>query len=262
MNKIYGAKQVGRVSYFVDNLGILETIIEENRIKKSNGTEVNPRTGQEEYYVSLSRSMTAAAIRNNKRWRYGLILDGDTLSERYAIEPYSFAGNNINNQKGFRIKTLVSYNNGTYVLSMVNWPTIEIDFDTFSYLKNEIESQSDEFNRAHKLEHQVGGKRKVRGALIDEKFNYGVKHGDGGQILKGELPGSVQTQLLKGSGTNEYEERIWCRQYPHINIANSIRGIIVPKKEIPDLETDTDPLLSAIRDLLDERCNGYDIVYY
>ena len=260
---IFASKQVGKLSYFVKDLAVLYNIIDEQRIKQSNNPEVNPRSGRKEFYVSFSRDMTAAAIRNNKRWKYGIVVDGDRLSEHYHIEPFSFTGDALNNGKDLRIKYLVSYDDNTYALNLVNWPTIQIDKSSYEAIKNMILSQSEKFNNEHKLVYQDEGKVRRNGHMIVEKFTYNVKHGDSGQLLSShEVPGSVKTQLMKGQSTNEYEERVWADKYPFIDISGCIKGIILPKNELSDFETSELPLVTKIREVLDETCNNYDIIFY
>lgn len=90
--KIVASKQVGDVSYLVGDLEILYNVVKDEVILGSKKPEKNPRTGKSENYVSLSRNYTSAALRNNSRWKYGVLLDGDKLSDHYHIEPISYAG--------------------------------------------------------------------------------------------------------------------------------------------------------------------------
>lgn len=67
MIRLIEEKQVGPVSYMVKEPAVLYTILETNRILRSRKQEYNPDTKEDQYYVSLSRDMTAAAIRNESR---------------------------------------------------------------------------------------------------------------------------------------------------------------------------------------------------
>ena len=78
-------KQVGEVSYMVADLDVLLYILDDEMLLRSRLQELNPKTRKKEYYLSLSRNLTAAAKRNGKRWRWGVILNGDKLSDRYSI---------------------------------------------------------------------------------------------------------------------------------------------------------------------------------
>lgn len=265
MLRVYAAKQVGDLSYLVGDLSVLYDIIKYQRIKHSRNPELNPKTGKKSYYISLSRNLTAAALRNSKRWRYGVILDGNMLSNKYHIEPFSFTGFNLNRGSNLRVKYLVLYDDGSCKLNLVHWPTIDISRKTFDYIKNLILSQDDEFNRAHKLVVQEGGKRRVEGHLIVEKYLYNVQHGDSGRLLADaeDLPTEVKYQLTKGKSTNEYEERIWMSESEeYLDIRKCIKGIVMPKDEFDDFETDDNPDVSAIREALDEIRQNYTVTYY
>ena len=110
MQNITAAKQVGSLSYMVESQTILDLILRTGRIKSSQKPERNPNTGEESKFVSFSRNMTSAAIRNSKRWRWGVIIDGDRLSDRYSIVPISFVGVLTNkNSANFKVKCITKY---------------------------------------------------------------------------------------------------------------------------------------------------------
>lgn len=90
MNVITASKSVGQLSYFVRDLETLYTIILSGQLKQSKNQEYNKNKHEKSIYISLSRNLTAATIRNNDRCRYGIVIDGNRLSDRYHIEPYSF----------------------------------------------------------------------------------------------------------------------------------------------------------------------------
>ena len=262
-SEILAAKQVGDVSYMVADLSVLYTIIDSESIKQSNSTEYNPRQKSDGHYVSLSRDFTAAALRNNKRWRYGVILDGNKLSERYHVEPFSFPGSVINSGGKFAIKELTSYDDNTYKLVIVNRPAMSVPRVVFNYLEEQILNLPESYKDSHHLVVQEEGIRRVKGRKIDTKYLFNVKHGDGGRILSkfDSLPEYVKYVLTKSAGTNEYEERIWTERN-YISIKGCILGLVLPQKEIPDFETDDRKLVVALRDLMDSKMNEYQIVYY
>lgn len=262
--KIYAAKQVGDLSYFVSDISILGQIIRTAQIRQSNNPEFNPRVKKKQYYVSLSRNMTAAAIRNNKRWRYGVVIDGDKLSNRYHIEPFSFAGTSINRGNQLGVKELTAYDDGTYKLRLVSWPAMDISKSTFEYLEDLILSKDETFNQEHKLVIQDGGKRRVGGRMITKKYVYNVKHGDGRKLLGKveDLPNEIVEFLTTSSETNEYEERVWTNTQ-YIDISGCIKGLILPKGEIPDFETEQEnKIIVDIRECLDEEYDEYKLTYY
>ena len=112
--KILASKQVGEVSYLVGDLQILYNVVKDEVILGSKKPEKNPRTGKLENYVSLSRNYTSAALRNNSRWKYGVLLDGDKLSDHYHIEPISYVGAV---SKNLRLKPLQNMMMGSVTLT-------------------------------------------------------------------------------------------------------------------------------------------------
>lgn len=143
MQKIIAAKQVGDVSYLVSNDSTLRTILVEERILSSTRQEKNPNTSKLQNYVSLARNLTTAAIRNNSRWRWGVILDGDKLSSRYRIEPYSFSGAGAiaNSKNVLRIKYIAKYDTGICVVAPVNWRAQKISEKAYDAIKRAMLSQ-------------------------------------------------------------------------------------------------------------------------
>lgn len=262
MNVITAAKQIGDLSYFCKHFTTLCNIVEDERISSGSSMEYNPRTKKKSKYVSMSRHMTAATLRNNKRWKYGVIVDGTKLSNRYHIEPFSFTGASIR-KSTLRVKGITKYDDGSCTLSLVNWPTMDTSSKVFDYFENLILDQPESFNDSHKLVIQTQGKRRVKGRLIERKYVYNVIHGDGGKLISSfeSLPDYVKYLLLKGSKTNEYEERLWTSS-AFIDISGCIKGIIIPKSEFKDFETSENPEAVILRDICDKTLKNYDVIYY
>lgn len=97
MQSVLANKQVGDLSYFVNSLATLTQIISTENMMSSEKLErnYNVKPSKLSRYVSFSRSMADTPKRNPKRWKYGLITDGDKLSNKYHIEPYSFVGTSL-----------------------------------------------------------------------------------------------------------------------------------------------------------------------
>ena len=166
-------KQVGPVSYMVRTPDVLFNIVSGNKILRSKKPEYNPKTKKNQYYVSLSRNLTAAAERNSERWSYGVVLDGTKLSNRYNIEPVSYVGQTTI-RSAVSVKTLTAYDNDTYYVTFVRFPSIKISRTTYDKLKTAILNLPEDTKELKKLVYQSGGKRAVRGAKIAEKFNFNV----------------------------------------------------------------------------------------
>ena len=249
------SKQVGNISYFVDNIQPLINIIDQGRILSSRKPEYNNKLKKNMKYVSFSRSISAARQRNNARWKWGLVIDGNKLSERYSIEPYSYAGANYNKGTTFRVKSITAYDDNTYTLSLVNWPTIQISEKVFNSIKNSIDNKmSDEMKQKKKLLVSGEGKRIVNGHKIKQKYLFNVPSG-GIQLNPETFPKEMYSQLFKTSYTNEYEERVWTSR-EFIDIENTIIQAIVPNSEFNEADNDCKELIKLCED------KGIKLIYY
>lgn len=243
---IFSAKQVGPISYLTSTRERLTRNIELQRIRTSRNTEYNNTRQQKMYYVSFSRDLTAAAKRNPDRWAYGLVVDGDKLSNRYHIEPYSFAGANVNRGSTLRIKGIRSYTDGTCQLMLVNWPAIEIPRTTYTTIKQKMLSAPDEYNEVKRLTTQGPGKFARNGKLRHEWIYYDVP-GGGLAIKQDLLPPEALNTLLDHTALNESEERIWFPTPTAVDLHNCIVGIVIPKSEVDELQYSDDPSFRDLR---------------
>lgn len=224
---IQGGKQVGPVYYMVKDVAVLAAIVQQGVIRTSLKAEPQSNGGKKFHYVSFMRDLTKAD-RNPNRWVYGVQLDGDKLSDRYKINPYSYAGNAIKGTQ-YKLKTLVRYTDDTCTMSLVNWPTIEIPLEVFEQLEKIIAEDRQGINELKKLE-VTSGKRPYKGKLIKVRYNYNVPSG-GITLSSSTLPADVVSYLLKHTNLNETEERIWILDdnVKYINISGCITGYIAPK---------------------------------
>ena len=235
MKIVVESKQVGPVSYMCPSLLVLETILTDMEILRSRKTERNPDNGKPQYYVSLSRNLTSAAMRNNDRWRFGVILDGDKLSSRYHISPISYTGVQTK-YSDLRVKAMMAYDDGTYALTLVKWPTVPITKSIYESIKRAIlEDMDDELKEKKKLIHTGAGKVRRNGKLLVEKFLFNVPSG-GLRITQKTYP-ELCSKLAKSESMNETEERIWLADSRlFINISKCVTGIILPKQMTPEEE--------------------------
>lgn len=224
---ILAGKQVGPIYYMVKDTEILQLIVEQGVIRTSVKAEPTGKGNGSKHYISFMRDLTKAD-RNPNRWIYGIQLDGDKLSNKYKIEPYSFAGSAMK-KNYYKVKTLISYDDNTYALSLVNWPTIKIPQSVFEDIKELITSDSQNLNKVKKLE-VTTGKRPYLGRTIKEKYNYDVKTG-GISLNEKNLSLETLNYLLKHTNLNETEERIWIidEKVKFINIGDCITCYIEPK---------------------------------
>lgn len=224
---ITAGKQVGPVYYMVKDVEVLKAIVSQGVIRTSIKAEPQSKGGRKYHYVSFMRDLTKAD-RNPNRWVYGIQIDGTKLSDRYKINPYSFAGQAV---KGnfYRVKVLAAYDDGTYALTLVNWPTMSIPKSVFNDIESQIISDSQGLNNIKKLEESTG-KRSYRGKTIVKKYTYNVPTGG---IVLNENTVSAETlnYLIKHTNLNETEERIWILNdnVKFINIKDCITGYIEPE---------------------------------
>lgn len=255
------SKQVGNLSYYVSNINTLVQIIKQGEIWTSKNQEYNTKLKKKMNFVSTSRDMIAAPKRNNKRWKYGIIIDGDFLSNKYHIEPFSFAGNALQySTASFRVKELRAYDNGTYKLSMVNWPTIQISKSVFDSIKNSIENMPEELKTKKKLQVTDAGKRMIGGVKLVKKYLFNVP--TGGLLLTKDILKDISSEFTKGEGVNEREERIWS-DTDVININGCIVGVLLPKQDMLLIQDGSKPLnedLTLLKNIIYD--NGLKIVSY
>lgn len=255
--KILASKQVGDVSYLVGDLEILYNIIKDEVILGSKKPEKNPRTGKPENYVSLSRNYTSAALRNNSRWKYGVLLDGNKLSDRYHIEPISYTGAVT---KNLRLKTLTKYDNGEcYAYFLNSGGATRIPPYTYNQIEQTILNLPDEIKEQKKLVVQNGGKRRTKGKLIEKKYTFQVPNGFNINLRS---LGSGFTDLLKHTELNETEERIWLGGKTHISIHNCIVGLVLPKSIADQLNASEDTLAMIVAVMDERNPGGWDLVTY
>lgn len=226
--KIYASKQVGPIYYMVDAISVVRTIVSTELIKTSNKPEKGYAGGGSHHYVAFLRSLDKAG-RNPNRWVYGVRLDGNKLSNKYKIVPYSFAGNAIKGKSHqYRVKYIAAYDNNTYTLQLVDWPVISIPRSVFEDIEDAIVSDIEGINDKKRLE-ITQGKRAYRGRTITCKYHYNVKTG-GIALNESNVSQSTLNYLLKHSNLNETEERIWIldTNLQYITIKNCITGYIEP----------------------------------
>lgn len=252
---IYGSKQRGKLSHFTKDIYTLIDILRSCRLQPGDKLEYNPNTGKLGKYISFSRDLLAATNRSSK-WKYGLIIDGDQLSENYNLTPYSYE--NINNKViNNRVKVLTSYEDGSYTVSFVGKNTTKISKSCYDYIKNLVVNY--DRNENAKLIYQEGGKRKTNGTYIKEKFTYNNSQG-GVQIPYSELPLELKPFI------DEYEERFWETSKQHFINLNSkiVQGIILPRKIQKQFENSSDIDMETLRSLLDDMCgkDNYIVMYW
>ena len=221
--KIYASKNYPTLSYMVSNQDILYKILSTQTIATS-PDETNKNSNQR--HVCLSRDLTSAAKRNSTRWKYGILLDGSKLTDRYKISPYSYANVEFNSsRKSLVVKTLTLYDTGECTLTLLNHPTKQIPKRLYDEIREMIITDSQGLNDVKHLVVSTGTRR-VNGRMIVEKFLYNVPTG-GIRLSSKTLSESGQMLLTKHTNLNETEERLYTESYI-IDISGCIDGIIIP----------------------------------
>lgn len=229
MNNIFSAKQVGQLSYMTDSLATLYVILRNAEIRVSSRAELNPATHRMQHYVSFSRDLTSASSRNSTRWKYGVIINGDRLSNQYSIHPVSFAGQAISSQR-LRVRSITLFDDNKAALTLVNWRQFQIPVSVYYEIRSEIQALDESDKQKMKLEISGRGKQVRDGHTIVEKYLFNRK--DGGIKLSPKwLSDSSISMLIKHTVMNETEERIWLDDESFINIDGCIDGIIIPKSD-------------------------------
>lgn len=234
--RIIESKQVGELSYMTDYIDSLLFILDEESIYRAREAEYNPNTNRKEFYVSMSRNLTSAAQRNPKRWKFGVIVDGDKLSEKYEITPVSYIGTQFTHSD-VKVKYVTAYDNNTYVLNLVNWPTISIDKNTYDSIVKEIENMPEQDKVKHKLIHTGVGSRTINGRKVKEKYLFNVPKG-GLRLNYNKYP-QICSSIASHTIANEEEERVWITDNNYyIDISGCIKGIIMPHNLTMEEEQD------------------------
>lgn len=230
-------KQVGILSYMTDNIGSLISIIHNQVLYSSEHLEKNPATNKRERSVAFSRVIGSQSARNSKRWVYGVIIDGDRLSDRYKISPYSFVGSALSSGNTLRLRYITKYDDGSYELNLVNWGTFKIDEQTYADIIRAIKALPEEFKQKKQLIRQGASTRPYRGKSRVERYQFLAK--TGGMKLSEKMLSGSGVNLSKNARTNEFEERIWTADSPSISIKNCIIGIVIPKRELNNFNNET-----------------------
>lgn len=220
------SKQVGQLSCMVGDIQTLISILLYERINSSRVKERNPRSGKMERSVSTSRVIDSQPKRNPNRWKYGVILDGDTLSNKYRICPYSYAGTAFQRGANLAVKYVAKYEGDLYYLQLVKWPKMQISKQLYQAIVDIMESQSCEFKDKKGYAH-LGEGRVYAGKRRLELYSY--KSPYGGVRLNSEMLPNNYRDIAHNLHTEEFEERIWVGDADHISISNCVVGVIVPK---------------------------------
>lgn len=222
---ITASKQVGDISYMVENIHKLYLILSSGEIWASAATEFNFSKNVDDHFVSFSRSKFSHA-KLNPKWRVGVVLDGNKLSENIHIEPYSYAGTRLVYNMRFQLNFLEKIGS-KYILSIVAHPDA-----TDPFLEFEISETS--YNKiVHLIETltvRLQMKYPIQYKCNEDKSNILYRSVDpikrGLPIPSDYFPINTAFQIFKHSSFNETEERAWGG---NIDITKCVIGLILPE---------------------------------
>lgn len=228
MNDIYAAKQVGNVGYFVPSIEVLINILKSEHIYPSLKAVTNPKTKKKEHSVSFTRDLLIQPKRNSTKWKFGVIIDGDNLSNRYSIEPFSYFGNAMMKKNTFRVKQIVRYDDDVCILRLVGWATQKISRPLYDKIKELMLKTSDDYKEKKNFVELGRSSRPFKGHTRVEAFAFNVPSG-GISLDASVLDEEMMAQLSKSDTFNEREERVWLPDNRMLKISGSIVGVVVPK---------------------------------
>lgn len=213
---IFNAKQVADITYWVRDAYVLLNVIKNGEIVTSQKPEFNVYSkDMMPNHVSFSRGMRPH-LRNRDRWRIGIKLDGAKLSEKYAIQPYSYLGSTVaNTHIGLTIEYIRSFSDSSFTCKFVDWPEIPIERCLYKKLKSLLNDH---------LDYSYVSSNSTDSMLIE---SYELKDNSTGLSLTYDSHFSIMNEIAQQTLMNEEEERIWATEYS-IDVSTCMQAIIVP----------------------------------
>lgn len=239
MIRLNSRKQVGTLYHFTKDGSSFWSICKSLQLRAGSHQELVD--GRLRSFVSFSRSIDAP--KRSDRWKYGFIIDGDVLSDRYPIKPISFAYTELSRKsnKPLRIKALRLYDDGTANVNLIQYGTISISMSVYNELKDWIMSLPPEIKEKKRLVVKGEGKVRRGGKLLAESFVFNTPHGS--PDISNELTAATKSELSRSFRLYEAEERVWLDKStnevgvstPSIPLKSILQGVVLPKV-IPDTE--------------------------
>ena len=204
---ITAAREVGDISHLTDTLTNLISILYHSKIATS-PPDIRKGSNTQRPYVSFSRNMTSAALRNSNKWRYGIIVDGDKLSNRYSLRPHNFQAEKNASDSGVPMKGIRAYDNGTYQLILQIGQPTRIPKWLYDEIKLAMLSQPEDFNIKKGLVHDTRlATKRSNGAYRCEWVYYKSQYG--GMLLSPKTLSDKALSYVANHVLNEEETRIF-----------------------------------------------------
>jgi hypothetical protein len=278
---ILSGKQLGDVVYMCESLFAVRNILKSGEIKMTSKKEKSLRTGKPEYFTSLTRNFKSLVSQNPTRWRDGIILDGNKLSDTYAVDSINFAGYNMLHQESprtgnFKIRQITRWPSRC-TIHLVGWSNeMSVSLDSYLDIRHVCLDELSEADKERCRMELSEGKRRVHGEKFIERIKFNTPGGSPANIFKllRHTTNSEISQLV-----NQFEERIHGPKSkseasaprfmsrnvesipgPVVHIDRCVKGLVINSED----ELNHPDIMSSIEEILFSKYNleDYDCIEY
>lgn len=215
---ILASKQFYELSYFTSKVEAFAIIMSTQQIRLSKNPEYDLNRGDNKFrYASFSRDLLAAPKRNPRKWRFGVILDGELLTDRYSFMSFSYAGVALRKGDMLKIEWIIYDVDDKGELKLFGRKPISIS----KSLAQTIISTA--FLKQYKVKR-----------LSDGRTKYYTNNSDIATFISDIITKNQYAELTRSQSLNEYEERIWNHNEnerfigEYVDISGCVKGIIIP----------------------------------
>lgn len=219
-------KNIDDLYHFTAKAGLFFLVCSDQTLRAGVKEESGPAHQGKNPFVAFTRDKNLPS-KLHRDYRFGFIIDGNKLSDRYKLESISYIGHQMTKTNSdVMISRLTRYQNGHCTVATNIYGTVDIDRKTFDELAKYIENLPEDIKTKKKLTHREGGTRKVRGvgAPIAEQYAVGTKHGIVFTATRFPEITSTGSALASNPEVNEYEERVWRDK---VDIGRCLKGVII-----------------------------------
>lgn len=224
---VNSGKNIDDLYHFTKTFESFIAICDSLVINPGSTTEAGPRHTKSDF-ISFTRDKNMI-LHNGNRYVAGFILNGDLLTDQNNTEPISYIGYNLNNNtNAIRLRTITSYDDGTYTMYIQPFGSLNISKKVYTVLANILDSLPESTKQDKHMEISTG-KRRVNGHMIVQKYH--IKSPNGVSINVKHYPelAEIIREITVNERVNENEERIWNRD---INIKRALKGVYIRKDQL------------------------------
>ena len=249
--RLNSAKNIGTVYHFTSTIQNLESILDSGRIEAG-------RTTLDKPFVCFGRSAPEIYLKRHLYdWNYGILLNGNVLSESYSFRSYESYAHGMQDI----LITLRKYSDGSKT-----WFTVQggdeapypVGIQTVKAINSWAKHLDESPEDFYKEDDENREKPEVWVFDAEDEDDYPTIEAQGREIpmVKGleitgmftleELPKNIQSILIKSG--YEAEERVWLMNrhkkspyaqqddiqvadVPFVDVSRAIRGLCLPKSE-------------------------------